>query len=138
MQKAAVGTHAGPPSFKTDLAISQLHSVWFFYFCREIDYMATKIHVISSTSVFPYLKEHGTETYVVEILVLLKEKREDFFDFFDFRNARISPKDNDGCAMSPQAFTGNEESSLNFRKKNQTTPPCLAGSSLRHLQATLQ
>lgn len=41
MQKAAVETHAGHQTFKRDLVISQLHSVWFFYFCREIDYMAT-------------------------------------------------------------------------------------------------
>lgn len=81
--------------------------------------MATSIHVISSTSVFPYLKEHDTETYMVEILVPLKEKRGDFFHFFDFR---ISPKDKDGCAMSPQAFIGNEESSSNFRKKIKQSP----------------
>lgn len=62
MQKAAVEAHSGHPTSKTDLVIGPLHPVWFFYFGREINHMATEIHVISSTSLFPYLKEHGTET----------------------------------------------------------------------------
>lgn len=57
--------------------------------------------------------------YVVEILVPLKDKRE---DFFDFRNVKISPKDKDGCATSPQMFTGNEDNSSNFRRKSNNPP----------------
>lgn len=51
-----------------------------------------------------------------------EREKGDFFDFLDFRNARISPKDEDGCPMSPQVFAGNEDDSSNFRK-NETTPP---------------
>lgn len=34
---AAVETHAGHPTVKTDSEINHLCSVWFFYFCGEID-----------------------------------------------------------------------------------------------------
>lgn len=50
------------------------------------------------------------------------ERTKGIFDFFDFRNARISPKDKDGCAMSPQVFRGNEDNSPNFRTKSNNPP----------------
>lgn len=42
--------------------------------------------------------------------------------FLDFRNARISPRVKDGCAVSQQICTGNEDNPLNLKTKPDNPP----------------
>jgi len=87
--------------------------------------MATQIHITSSISTFPYLKEHGTETCMWWKSWFHWSQRE---CFLDFRNARISPRDKGSCAMSPQICTGSADYPPDFKTKPNN--PTLSGGFL--------